>query len=348
MTRDCIDLSFQLSGPLLALVLAAGQVVVRDRNASHNFYALTFFSIFLWSGVLVITGPDPSSGRDAAGIALEIVFRTSYSLTSVFLYFLMQSIFNPGFSFNRRNSLLFLPAVLTLPLLLAAAFFSGKAYEVAARALSYLLYSFSVIVYLLIIRQIGGLRKLSTESGSRKSLLKIMFLLAIAAILTIIPQLACAGFRDNYSVPVLIVLFYLVTMRYPEFFILLREEAGRARYVKSKIGGLDVKKVMESVESAMSRDRLFLKSDLTLRELADLSGVTAHQLSEILNVCYKKNFHDFINRYRIEEAKRIFMSDRDMTAIGICYAAGFNSNSAFYRAFRKETGVSPARFRGSI
>lgn len=341
----CFYISVQFAGTLLAALLAAGQFALKNRNTSNYFYAFTFISITLWSGVYSLRDFLDPGGWLLTSVIPDLVSQTAYSLTAVLFYFLMQSIFNPSFRIRGVACLFFFPGIFAFFMLMLSHFFYNRGYCAVREFTSSALYIFSIFVYLLILWQVNVLRRLSGDRGNRKAILKIMIFLSIAAILTIIPQLTCLRFKDSYSVTMLTVLFYIVTMRYPESLVLLREEAEKARYVRSKITGLDVGSTRYEIERRVRDHRLFLKSDLTLKELAEAAGITPHQLSEILNVYYKKNFHDFINFYRIEEAKRIFSADKSATAIGICFRVGFNSNSAFYRAFKKETGISPARYR---
>lgn len=57
------------------------------------------------------------------------------------------------------------------------------------------------------------------------------------------------------------------------------------------------------------------------------------------------NFNNFINSYRIKEAKRMILHDSSLTLNEIMYACGFNSRTTFYMAFQKFTGMSPQQFK---
>ncbi len=62
---------------------------------------------------------------------------------------------------------------------------------------------------------------------------------------------------------------------------------------------------------------------------------------------YHSNFFEFINGYRIEEAKRLLLADeaKDDTILDIIYKSGFNSQSAFHRFFKRIVGMTPSEFR---
>ncbi|WP_434668377.1 helix-turn-helix domain-containing protein [Aeromonas sp. NJAU223] len=63
-----------------------------------------------------------------------------------------------------------------------------------------------------------------------------------------------------------------------------------------------------------------------------------------MNACSGGHFYDWINRYRVEEAKRLLQGSEE-TVASICYQAGFNSKSTFNTAFRRHTGLTPSAFR---
>ncbi|MES2426255.1 MAG: AraC family transcriptional regulator [Bacteroidota bacterium] len=100
------------------------------------------------------------------------------------------------------------------------------------------------------------------------------------------------------------------------------------------------------VTNLMKTERLFLDNELGLPELAKEMNVSPHDLSYLLNEGFGVNFFQFINSYRIEEAKQLMLSEkyRHLNILGIAYSAGFNSKTTFNTAFKKETGLSPSQF----
>jgi len=122
----------------------------------------------------------------------------------------------------------------------------------------------------------------------------------------------------------------------------------KEKYIKSKIRNLDTANILKKLEDTLANDKLYLESDLTLQKCAVVINITTQQLSEIINLHYKMNFNDFINSYRINDAKKILSENKSEAILEICYKVGFNSSSAFYRAFKKETGITPKEFEKNI
>ena len=97
----------------------------------------------------------------------------------------------------------------------------------------------------------------------------------------------------------------------------------------------------------MEQEKPYLDPDLNLPGLASLMQLSVHEMSHLVNEGFQENFAQFINRYRVEESKRLLHSEKyaHLSMVGIAFESGFNSKTAFNTAFKKLTGVSPSAFR---
>lgn len=104
---------------------------------------------------------------------------------------------------------------------------------------------------------------------------------------------------------------------------------------------------VEIIEKAIHQDKLFLESNINLERFAEQIGLKPRDISAILKMHYQSNFFEFINRYRVEEAKRLLVLPelKDETILEIIYKSGFNSPSAFHRFFKRMVGVTPTEYR---
>jgi AraC-like DNA-binding protein len=86
---------------------------------------------------------------------------------------------------------------------------------------------------------------------------------------------------------------------------------------------------------------------LTAADLADRIGWPRYRLTRALQLGGATNFHDFMNRARVETVKRLAAEPRyaRATLLSLALDAGFGSKSAFYVAFQTAEGMSPARWR---
>ena len=94
-------------------------------------------------------------------------------------------------------------------------------------------------------------------------------------------------------------------------------------------------------------EKIYCDADLSLQSLADRLSISSHLLSQVLNEKLERNFSDFVNYYRVEEAKRILRSPRGAKKkiAVVAIEVGFNTMVAFYNAFKKYTGMPPARYK---
>lgn len=102
----------------------------------------------------------------------------------------------------------------------------------------------------------------------------------------------------------------------------------------------------DSLPAYMETNKPYLKTDLKIAELADMLSVPSHQLSQFINDEFRLNFYDFINRYRVEEAKKMLTANTPYKILAIAYEVGFNSKATFNRVFKKHTGLTPSEFKG--
>ncbi|MBD1262579.1 helix-turn-helix transcriptional regulator [Maribacter polysiphoniae] len=104
---------------------------------------------------------------------------------------------------------------------------------------------------------------------------------------------------------------------------------------------------LKKLTSFMDIEKPYLDFELTLQKLASQLNISEKELSILINHHLGKHFFDFINEYRINEAK-IILEDpdkEDITILEILYQVGFNSKSSFYTAFKKTENQTPTQYR---
>ncbi len=106
--------------------------------------------------------------------------------------------------------------------------------------------------------------------------------------------------------------------------------------------------IMKKIELAMLQQQLFKNPKLKLEDLAGHIKINKHQLSRILNQEYPNGFSQYINQWRVEEAKKLMGQKDELSLEGIGYESGFNSKSSFYATFKKVVGKTPAQFKKSL
>ena len=124
----------------------------------------------------------------------------------------------------------------------------------------------------------------------------------------------------------------------------IEQQKKKLRYRTSNLKKEDAERILEKLREVFPSQSLHLEADLSLYKLAEKLKEKPHHVSQVINQYFKKNFHDFINTFRVEEAKRL-LRETHLKIEAVAYDSGFNSLSTFHTAFKKETGMTPSAFR---
>lgn len=119
------------------------------------------------------------------------------------------------------------------------------------------------------------------------------------------------------------------------------------KYAKSGLSMDQLNTYKLRLENVMSAQQVFLESDITLPKLAKRINCSVNHLSQVINLGFNMSFFDYLNKFRVEFAKGLLAEPegQDNSVLYIAFAVGYNSNSAFYSAFNKYVGQTPAEYR---
>ncbi len=117
----------------------------------------------------------------------------------------------------------------------------------------------------------------------------------------------------------------------------------QAKYQSTTLTESASKHLFERIQGHLGKTKVFTDSQLRLASLADQLAATPHQLSQVINEHSGKNFSEFINSYRIEEAKLRINEGTRINLLAI--EVGFSNKTSFHQAFKKFVGCSPSEFR---
>ncbi len=119
------------------------------------------------------------------------------------------------------------------------------------------------------------------------------------------------------------------------------------KYRKSGLQEDENRILLNDLIKLMKTQQPYIDCELNLQGLALKLNTSVHKLSQVINEHFRQNFFDFINSYRIEEVKKLLQDSKNnnLKVISLAYDCGFNSKSAFYTAFKKDTGTTPVEYR---
>ena len=172
--------------------------------------------------------------------------------------------------------------------------------------------------------------------------------------------------RGIYSMLLLLVVFYLIAfmgIAQPGVFIdtalsisaatdspdaegegAQLKQKPEAQYQTSTLTPTQAADCWQRVQTYMVVHKPYVDNKLKLLELAQMLDMPASHLSQVINQIGGGNFFQVINGYRVAEAQEL-LSGGTLSTSDIALEAGFNSESTFYKQFRKTTGMTPRQFR---
>jgi len=162
----------------------------------------------------------------------------------------------------------------------------------------------------------------------------------------------------SYRLPMMVYLFIEPLLKplrsIPRFKELMKQVLGettniegeRRKYKKSLLNPDLLKQYRDQLIQLMDSEKPFLDPGLTLGDLAEMLGIPANQLSQLLNEGFDQNFAEFINSFRLEifKSKVADPKMRSFTILALAYESGFNSKTVFNTYFKKMMGQTPMSY----
>lgn len=294
-------------------------------------------------------------------------------LVGPFLYFYVLSFLDSDFKFDLKNALHLVPFAL-FTLYLAVIFYSLP-FEEKQQILRYgSLFSWreytifmsiiqvqSILYIVAILIRLKAYRTLLLDHVSELSKHNLSWLMLILIGVGINWMLRITNFwiwviddtlfRLDYDQFRYIQAVFFLAFSSTIFFKTLREPdvfyVPRKKYATNRLNDTQSLMLKNKLLEYMDVEKPYLNPELNLKILSDGSGIAQHQISQVLNVTLEKNFFDFVNGYRIMEAKELLMQHSSLSKniSEIMYEVGFNSKSVFNTTFKKMTSMTPTQFR---
>ncbi len=125
----------------------------------------------------------------------------------------------------------------------------------------------------------------------------------------------------------------------------LSVEAPEPKYLNSSLQASDQAQIVARLSTLMETEKPYLENELRIKGLSEKLEVTSHHLSQVINDHFGRSFFDFVNSYRVAEAKQLIAAHPDHTLLRIAFDAGFNNKTSFVNAFKKIEGMTPSAYR---
>ena len=197
-------------------------------------------------------------------------------------------------------------------------------------------------------------KNLSYDLGIRKYLVAFTIALSITAGLWLISYISSYFLRVQFpyvnyttlwiSIPLFIYVVGYFSFRQPEIFRVPFET--KSILERPRLKPKEIEVLRKKLDHIVKEERIFLRSDLTLKSLAEDLGTSPNNLSWLLNQVYQKSFYDYINALRVEEViGKIEENIHERhTILAIAFDSGFKAKSTFNKVFKNQTGLTPTQF----
>ncbi|MCA1759283.1 MAG: AraC family transcriptional regulator, partial [Bacteroidales bacterium] len=183
----------------------------------------------------------------------------------------------------------------------------------------YLLYSFVATSTMSIVANLIG-RNYFTDS-------LVLLLIPSLIFSTLLFFIGLQGYMQNHTVVDLV-----------------KDEDAQPQVNQKKINAVQLQnKLLELFE----REKAYRKPELKITEVSQLLGTNRSYVSALINNEFSCSFNEFVNKYRIAEAKRMMKEDsiEKYSLNYIAESVGFGSVGTFIRVFKDMEGITPGRYR---
>ena len=327
-----------------------------NRNRENKFLALLLLTLGIhFSYNILLTNQ----------LFLDVLPRYSCSygfLYGPFLFLYVKFHFRKDLNFKPEYFLHFAPftAIIFLTAIGFRVCYSSMFLVLLLVMLIYCLLAFAEIIhYKKVILQVSSISN-NSETKWVKTILLLQIVILILNFLHL--QLnEIIAFDIEFTLEPLVQLGILVLvniiiyqgLKNPQFFQKISEtdlviaEINQSKEKTNKLNIGELNLLAIELEEYMSQYKPYLNSVLDLDTLAKAMEVHPKTLSQAINQILGNNFSEYINSYRIEEAKLLLQnnSDNQITIMEIMYDVGFNSRSVFNTAFKNKTGVTPSQYK---
>lgn len=357
-------MTFAVSG-----ALALMQPVVPDSNRlAKGVLAIFYICIAIDAVCTLLLWNDQIHHSEFTSYVIAYFFVLASLFKGTALYFYILAITRENFSLQLSDALHLVPVSLCLLLLVALRvntdvlrFDLDEISPAFERAIHGIWYFIKIIPVVYAVAALVGLRWYRQQLRERYSsisdvpidwlsylvigfLFSWMWTLA-ANILGNISSLSTAevvGLANNYINFVLAIALFAYSIAYVK--TLLRAGADNQ---SAEMPDKTSEMLLEKIRSGIELQKLYLNQSLTIEEFSKEIAAPYREVSNTINKHFNTNFFEFINRYRVEEAKRMLADSAydSLSILEILHESGFNSKSAFQRFFKRLTGVSPRAFR---
>lgn len=299
-------------------------MVKKENKKVDSCLGLLFFAITLRISKSVFYYIYPDLSTIGVGFGL-----LGFASIGPLLYFYFKFSENKSYKFSSLDFLHFLFPFIGFCVI---AFLNTLHYEL------YLFTKFQLAAYLFIIgkKYVFVSEKLKLSSWHSTLYIAMIFLLGILTFQFFV------GNINSYTIGTALASLVIYVL----FFIALKTPS-----VIKKSTPTNLPKDLENkIKNAIEADKIYTQPSITLSQFSEAIETPSYLVSKATKVIYNKSFPEVINSFRIKEITQKLSEPNHSsdTIEELAYDVGFNTSSAFYNAFKKETSMTPRAYQKMI
>lgn len=312
----------------------------QNKAKSDLFLGLLLLSLSIRIGKSVFYNFNPQLSKTYLQIGLSACF-----LIGPLLYFYVRSILqNLNYSFAKYSLVLLVVIISVFGIL-----FPYKENPALWRGIIYYFINIQWLIFIVLsIYESRQIFKKLLNNRNQISYHETWILSVIIGVLAIWLSYTLAKYTSyisgslafSFSFYISFLLLYYVKNK------TLISSNNKEKYI-NKIDENVVKEIQEQINTLFETRKIYTNPELTLSILAKELNIRPQLLSQFINDNLNKSFTQFINEYRIDEAKRLLKESTQFKIDAVGFESGFNSTSTFYSSFKKITGTTPSNYQKS-
>jgi AraC-like DNA-binding protein len=142
-------------------------------------------------------------------------------------------------------------------------------------------------------------------------------------------------------------LFYTFLIYALSYLFLNRRNFILDKYGDSSLDKNASRDLFQKVKILFTEQRIFLEPGISINTVAEKLSISSRIVSQVINENAQQNFYEFVNNYRIENAKALLIDLKNLNEkiATIAFEAGFGTVTSFNVTFKKKTGMTPSEYR---
>lgn len=329
---------FASLGVINGLIVSIYLFTKKEKSVSEIYFAGLILTLCIRIGKSVIHSFFPDTDKMILQLGLSACI-----FIGPFFYLYLKSIQKQQTKFHKKD--LSLLAVLLIGITVFGILFPYKTYAhywnpQTVQAIYFVWAIFTVLGIVQFYKIVNtSLLTFWKLKGERQYLMVIVIGVTF---ITLTYQFALyVGFTYLWGSFIFSILFYVLAYR-----ALTKEKSIAPKPVVKKLNNGE--EILEQLNRLMEKEKLHLKQDLKLEDIANKTEISRHVLSQVLNDVYGHGYSNYIKKYRVNEAKILIATRAELSLEGIGYEAGFRSKSSFFDAFKAFTNLTPGAYKKEL